>query len=381
MRVASDKLDSLMNLVSELVTTQARLSLMAEQIDDTGLSALAEEVEKISRRLRDNAFSICLVPIAHIFTRFQRMIRDVSHELQKQVEFVTEGGETEMDKTILDSLADPIMHMLRNSLDHGIEPAAERIRKGKPAQGKITLRAFYSGIHVHIQVADDGAGIHVEKVRQKAVAKGIIPADKVLQDKEIKELIFAPGFSTTEAVTEISGRGVGMDVVKQKVAQLRGEIEVQSTLGAGTAITLKLPLTLSIMDGLLVEVAHTRYIIPLAAVDRCCEVRACQLQNFNELFAFEGEQYPFIDLRSGFEHQDTLEKRLPESLTYLVLIRYGQQKVGLAVDHIVGEYQAVLKPLGEYYKDQEFLSGASILGDGTIALVLDTHKTVQHFTQ
>ncbi|WPP53536.1 chemotaxis protein CheA [Catalinimonas niigatensis] len=378
-RVPTDKLDNLMNLVSELVTTQARLSLLAEQVEQTELVSIAEEVEKISRRLRDNAFSICLIPIEHLFTRFQRMVRDISQELGKQVDFITEGGETEMDKAIIDSLADPLMHILRNSLDHGIETIAERKKKGKPAKGKILLKAFYSGTYVHIQISDDGAGIDPERVRKKAVAKGIIPADKVLQEKEIMELIFAPGFSTTEKVTEISGRGVGMDVVKQKVTELRGEVDMQSGLDSGTTLTIKLPLTLSIIDGLLVKITDTSYIIPLSAVDRCCETQAGKLNTFNELFGFEGEQIPYIDLRSGFEKQTLTQD--PKAIVHIVLIRFDHLRVGLVVDHILGEYQAVLKPLGKHYKNQKFLSGGSILGDGNIALVLDTQKTIQYFTQ
>lgn len=377
-RVATDKLDSLMNLVSELVTTQARLSLLAEQVDQGELVSIAEEVEKISRRLRDNAFSICLIPIEHLFTRFQRMVRDISQELGKQVDFITEGGDTEMDKAIIDCLADPLMHILRNSLDHGIETVAQRVENGKAGKGRIVLKAFYSGTYVHIQIADDGAGIDPEKVRKKAISKGIISADKVMQEKEIIELIFAPGFSTTEKVTEISGRGVGMDVVRQKVNELRGEVDLQSVMGSGTTLTIKLPLTLSIIDGLLVKIADTSYIIPLSAIDRCCETWAGKLNTFNELFGFEGEQLPYIDLRSNFEQQSFTED--PNAIVHIVLIRFEHLRVGLIVDQILGEYQAVLKPLGKHYRNQKFLSGGSILGDGTIALVLDTQKTIQYFT-
>ncbi|HEX8531120.1 MAG TPA: chemotaxis protein CheA, partial [Cytophagales bacterium] len=238
-RVASDKLDGLMNLVSELVTTQARLSLYAEQNALPDLIAIAENVEKISRQLRDNTFSICLIPLETMVVRFQRLVRDLSHELGKEVAFVTEGTDTELDKTIIENLADPLLHILRNSIDHGIEPADARRQKGKPAQGTILLKAFYSGAHVHIQVKDDGAGINAQRVREKALSRGLIHADAVLSDKEIFDLIFLPGFSTAAAVTDVSGRGVGMDVVRRKIADLRGEVEVQSAVDTGTTLTIK----------------------------------------------------------------------------------------------------------------------------------------------
>ncbi|MBD0260464.1 MAG: chemotaxis protein CheA, partial [Cytophagales bacterium] len=265
-RVASDKLDGLMNLVSELVTTQARLSLYAEQNALPELIAIAENVEKISRQLRDNTFSICLIPLETMVVRFQRLVRDLSHELGKEVAFVTEGTDTELDKTIIENLADPLLHILRNSIDHGIESADGRRQKGKPAQGTILLKAFYSGAHVHIQVKDDGAGINAQRVREKALSRGLIHADAVLSDKEIYDLIFLPGFSTAAAVTDVSGRGVGMDVVRRKIADLRGEVEVQSAVDAGTTLTIKLPLTLSILDGLLVGIGDTRFVIPLSVV-------------------------------------------------------------------------------------------------------------------
>ena len=258
-RVSSDKLDLLMNLVSELVTTQARLSLFAEENSVPGLMPISENVQKLSRQLRDIAFSIVLIPIENMLTRFQRLVRDLSAELGKEVTFTTEGAETELDKTIIESLADPLMHILRNSLDHGIEDAETRVKLGKPKQGKISLKAFYSGANVMIQIADDGAGINPDIITQKAIAKGIIPPDRKLSKREVLDMIFLPGFSTAKKVTDVSGRGVGMDVVKRKIADIRGEVEVESELGYGTTITIKLPLTLSIIDGLLVKVDDTNY--------------------------------------------------------------------------------------------------------------------------
>ena len=376
-RVSSDKLDHLMNLVSELVTTQARLSLFAEEEGNPELVMIAENVQKLSRQLRDNAFSIVLIPIENMLTRFQRLVRDLSSELKKEVTFITEGAETELDKTIIENLADPLMHILRNSLDHGIEKASEREKHGKPRQGKIVLKAFYSGASVHIKISDDGAGIDTDRLREKAIHKGLISADIQLSKKELLDLIFIPGFSTTEKITDVSGRGVGMDVVRRKISDIRGEVEVDSTIGAGTTITIKLPLTLSIIDGLLVRITDTHYVIPLSAVDKIFAVEHNKLVNtFNNLVILEEEQVPFYYLREEFG--------LPENTAeteQVVVVRYEEKRIGLTVDEVVGEYQAVLKPLGKYYKEQEIISGATILGDGTIALVLDTNKAIKQFSK
>jgi two-component system chemotaxis sensor kinase CheA len=374
-RVASEKLDDLMNLVSELVTTQARLSLFSEQNSIPELVAIAENVEKISRQLRDSTFSICLVPLENILIRFQRLVRDLSTELNKDIILVTEGADTELDKSIIESLADPLLHILRNSMDHGIESAEARIQKGKPAQGKILLKAFYSGTNVHIEITDDGAGINPEKIRNKAISKGLISPDVSLSEKETLDLLFLPGFSTAEKVTDVSGRGVGMDVVKRKIAELRGEVILQSKVDVGTTITIKLPLTLSIIDGLLVKIEDTHFVIPLSLVDKCFEARHSQLvDTFNNLITLDGEKVPFFYLRKEF----TMSQN-KAAIEQIVVIKYDGKRVGLTVDAIVGEYQAVLKPLGKLYKKQEHISGATILGDGTIALVLDIHKMINQF--
>jgi two-component system, chemotaxis family, sensor kinase CheA len=364
-----------MNLVSELVTTQARLSLFAEQNNVPELISIAENVEKISRQLRDNTFSICLVPLESIIIRFQRLVRDLSVELKKDILLLTEGTDTELDKSVIESLADPLLHILRNSIDHGIEDEAVRIQKGKPKQGKILLKAFYSGTNVHIQIQDDGAGIHPQKVRQKAVAKGLISAETVLSEKEILELIFMPGFSTAETVTDVSGRGVGMDVVRRKIAELRGEVEVQSQLDKGTTLTIKLPLTLSVVDGLLVKIEDTHFVIPLQVVDKCFEAEHSRLvSTFNNLVTLDNEKVPFFYLRNEFN----MNSNTP-AIEQIVTVKYEGSRVGLAVDIVIGEYQAVLKPLGRWYRKQDHISGATILGDGTIALVMDTSKMIKQF--
>jgi len=374
-RVSSEKLDLLMNLVSELVTTQARLSLFAEQNGVPGIMPIAENVQKLSRQLRDTAFSIVLIPIENMLTRFQRLVRDLSNELGKEVIFITEGAETELDKTIIESLADPLMHILRNSLDHGIEDGDLRVKKGKPRQGKITLKAFYSGANVMIQIADDGAGIDSNLITEKAIAKGIITPDRKLTRKEVLDLVFLPGFSTARQVTDLSGRGVGMDVVKRKIADIRGEVEIESEVDEGTIITIKLPLTLSIIDGLLVKVDETHFIIPLSLVDKIYAVEHTKIVNtFNNVVVLDGKQIPFFYIRREFD--------LPDNNAYweqAIVVNFEERRVGLIVDFVVGEYQAVLKPIGKHYKNQDMISGATILGDGSVALVMDTNKIIKTF--
>ena len=376
-RVSSDKLDGLMNLVSELVTTQARLSLFAEENSVPGLAPIVENVQKLSRQLRDIAFSIVLIPIENLFGRFQRLVRDLSQELHKDVEFITEGAETELDKTIIENLSDPLMHIIRNSLDHGIEESAIRLAQGKSSKGKIQLKAFYSGANVIIQISDDGAGIDTEIIREKAIQKGIITAERKLSKKEILDLIFLPGFSTAKKVTDVSGRGVGMDVVKKKISEIRGEVEVDSEVGEGTTITIKLPLTLSIIDGLLVSINKSAYVIPLAAIDKIYAVEKSKIYtSFNNLITLDGKQIPFFSLRKEFNLSSS-----DEELEQVVVVNFEDNSVGMVVDFVIGEYQAVLKPLGKHYKTHDIFSGATILGDGTVALVMDTNKIIKDFAK
>jgi len=376
-RVSSDKLDGLMNLVSELVTTQARLSLFAEENSVPGLGPIVENVQKLSRQLRDIAFSIVLIPIENLFGRFQRLVRDLSMELKKEVEFITEGADTELDKTIIENLSDPLMHIIRNSLDHGIEEASVRLSQGKSTKGKIVLKAYYSGASVIIQISDDGAGIDPEIIREKAILKGIIPPERKLSKKEILDLIFLPGFSTAKKVTDVSGRGVGMDVVKKKISEIRGEVEVDSEVGLGTTITIKLPLTLSIIDGLLVSINKAAYVIPLAAIDKIYAVEKEKIySSYNNLVVLDGKQIPFFSLRKEF-HLDASD----EELEQVVVVNFEDNSVGMVVDFVIGEYQAVLKPLGKHYKTHDIFSGATILGDGTVALVMDTNKIIKLFAK
>ncbi len=374
-RVSSEKLDDLMNLVSELVTMQASLSLFAENQHLPELTNIAENIEKISRQLRDNTFDICLIPIETIMIRFKRLVRDLSNELEKEIQFIAEGTETELDKSIIDGLTEPLMHIFRNAIDHGIESTQERLAKGKPRQGKIVLKAYYSGTNVYIQVKDDGKGIDVEKIRQKAIARGFIAPEANLSYKELLNLVFLPGFSTAAKVTEVSGRGVGLDVVVKKITDIRGDVEIESQLGVGTTFTIKLPLTLSIIDGLLVKINHTNFVIPLSYVDKCFEITNEKLEkSFNNKMILDGNLVPLVNLRKEFDITDNR----PE-LQQIIQVNHDEVKIGLSVDMVLGEYQAVLKPLGRMFKDLEIISGATILGDGTIALVLDPGKIINTF--
>jgi two-component system chemotaxis sensor kinase CheA len=372
-RVSSDKLDELLNLVSELVTSQAGLTLLAARHDLPDLANLAENMEKISRRLRENAFSICLIPIDTLVTRFQRLVRDLSKELGKEINFSAEGVETELDKSIIENITDPILHMLRNCIDHGIESPAEREAKGKPRQGSIRMKAFHSGTSVYIQIVDDGKGIDAEKVRQKAIDKGLITTDAVMSEKETYDLIFKPGFSTAEQVTDVSGRGVGMDIVKRNIEAIHGEVSIASRVQEGTTITIRLPLTLSIVDGMRVKIASSEYILPLTAVDKCYEIETRKLRREHaQKIEFDGVLLPVFNLREVF-HDDEPKP----DITQVIKVHFDEFPVGLAVDAVIGEYQAVMKPLGSFYENREEFSGATILGDGSVALVMDIHKLVR----
>jgi two-component system chemotaxis sensor kinase CheA len=374
-RVASAKVDLMMNLISELVTKQAELSMIADQNSNLQLQEVAESIESISRDLRDNAFSISLIPLEKSVLRFQRLVRDVSTKFNKKVDFIVEGKETELDKTIIEKIVDPIMHILRNSIDHGIETPERRLELGKPESGTIRLKAYPSGAHVVIEISDDGSGINVQKVKKAAITKGYITTNDNFSTDEMLKLILSPGFSTTENVSEVSGRGVGMDVVNQKISEIRGELDIATEENVGTTITIKLPLTISIIDSLLVMIGETYYLIPLSVVERCAEVTTPTITDSpTQYLNLEGEYIPFIDLHKEFSvEEDRLDYQR------LILVNHKNFQVALVVDQIMGNHQAVLKSLGQAYRKQEIISGASILGNGEVALVMDTNKLVQEF--
>lgn len=372
-RVASLKIDELVNLVSELVTVQAQLSVYAEKKGDTDILGLAENVQKLSRQLRDNAFEISLIPMQSELMRFQRLVRDLSKELGKEIEFVIEGGDIELDKNIIEHLTDPLLHILRNSVDHGIEMPDDRVAAGKSPKGNIYFKAYHAGASVLIEVTDDGRGINVEDIREKAIAKGLIEESSDLSSKEILNLIFMSGFSTRDTVSDVSGRGVGMDVVRKKISEIRGEVTIDSELGQGTTITLRLPLTLSIIDGLLVKVAENKYVVPIASIEKIFALDSADLKDsFNKVVVIEDEQIPYVDMRNVFK-----EEKLDVETPQMIMVRHEEKRLGLLVDEVLGEYQTVVKPLGRYLKSHEVVSGASILGDGTISMVIDTNRVLQ----
>lgn len=366
------KLDQLMYLVSELVITKSQLNLVVENQDYTKLISIAEKIDDLSRNFRDNALNIRLVSVAEMIMPFKRMIRDLSKKLGKEVKLITQGIETELDKNVIDRLVEPVMHILRNCVDHGIETPDVRQANNKTPHGNIKFTSFYSGANVFIQIQDDGAGIDPEKIRRKAIEKGLISPDDQLKEKDIYNLIFHPGFSTAENVSDVSGRGVGMDIVRKKINEVRGEVEVNSELGLGTFITIKLHQTLSIIDTLLIEVNDAKYLVPLSDIEYCDQRNQAQLyQSHNRQVEIQDELLPFVSLRELLK----LEGHQPEKQK-LIIINKNDKKLAIVADQIIGEHQAVLKPLGEVFQSQQFLSGASILGDGTLALMLDTNKLV-----
>ncbi len=373
-RVAADKLDTLVDLVGELVTVQASLSRKASTLEDAELLSISEEVERLTAELKDNTMGIRMMPIGTTFSKFKRMVRDISIELGKEVVLTTEGSETELDKTVIEGLNDPLVHIIRNSIDHGIESPEAREAAGKERQGVVHLAAEHCGANVLIRICDDGKGLDPEIIRAKAVQSGLISQDRELSDGEIFSQIFTPGFSTAKTVTNISGRGVGMDVVKRGIEALRGSIEIDSVKGSGTTITLKLPLTLAIIDGLLVQLGTTNFVLPLSSVEECVELTRENTLNTNgrHIMKVRGEIVPYVPLRELFGingNKPTIEQ--------IVIAELHGDRIGFVVDRIIGQHQTVIKNLGKIYKDAKGLPGATILADGTVALILDVNGLSQ----
>ncbi|MBF0155063.1 MAG: chemotaxis protein CheA [Magnetococcales bacterium] len=373
-RVPSDKLDHLVDLVGELVTVQARLTQTSAKLNDHDLQLISEEVERLTGELRDNTMSIRMLAIGTTFDKFKRLVRDLSSELGKQIELTTAGAETELDKTVIDQLNDPLVHIIRNSIDHGVESPDGRMESGKSPVGRIHLSAEHSGANVLIKVADDGKGLDPEKLISKAIEKGVIAPDAELTEKEAFQLIFGAGFSTAEKVTNVSGRGVGMDVVRRSIEGLRGSIDVQSELGKGTTITLKLPLTLAIIEGLLVKISNEFFVLPLAAVEECVELTRADVSatHGRHVINVRGTIVPYIRIRDHFEITGQ-----PPEVEQIVISEVEDKRVGFVVDDVIGQHQTVIKGLGKTFKNSEEFSGATILGDGTVALILDLQKMVR----
>lgn len=373
-RVQSERLDALVDLVGELVTLQARLAGTATAIQDGGLTIIAEQFERMVSQLRDITMGIRMLPIGTTFNRFRRLVRDLSSELGKEIDLLTEGEETELDKTVIEKLTDPLVHIIRNSVDHGIETPEAREKKGKPRRGTISLSAFHSGAYVLIRIADDGAGMNRERIYAKGVEKGLISETTPLvslSDQDVFQLIFAPGFSTATNVTNVSGRGVGMDVVKRQIDSLGGSVIIESIPDKGTTITLKIPLTLAIIDGLLVRLGNELYVIPLSVVDGCVEIKRDELQTQQKnrsLLTYRQRVLPYVALRDLFKVSG--EKPVIEQI---VVVNAMDNPIGFVVDQVIGDYQTVIKPLGLLFKKNDGISGATILGDGTVALIVDVN--------
>lgn len=373
MRVATERLDELMDRVGELVIAEARLQALTGATNDQAMMAVAEDIQRLVAGLRDATMSMRMVPIGSILGRFRRLMRDLSTSLNKPLDFVTVGEDTELDKTVIELLADPLVHILRNSVDHGLETPDDRRAAGKPETGTIELSARYSGAEVLITVRDDGRGLDPDKIRERAISKGVISEKDDLTENDIFQLIFAPGFSTIDKVTELSGRGVGMDVVKRTIGSLRGEIDLTSEPGHGTTLTLRLPLTLAIIDGMLVDVGGERYTIPLAPVEECVELPAIHAvgNGGSSYLNIRGELVPFLRLRSIFDIDGE-----PPEFQKVVIVSSTGGRVGLVVDRIIGNYQTVIKQLSQFHAQLKSFSGATILGDGTVALILDATQLV-----
>lgn len=372
MRVPAFRLDEMVNQLGELVIATATLQSL---LQNNGNSALVESVEHIQQLVDDiqgSALQLRMVQIGETFNRFNRVVRDISASLGKDIRLHIEGADTELDKSMVERISDPLMHLVRNAMDHGLELPDERLAAGKASQGLLALSAYHDSGSIVIEIRDDGRGINRKKVLQKAIEKGIVSKTAELTELEIDELIFAPGFSTADTVSNLSGRGVGMDVVRKNIEALRGTVHIYSVPGKGTAFQLRLPLTLAIIDGFMVRVAESKFVIPLNLVTECIELPETYTQNEATSFMnLRGEMLPFISLERHFQLCS-----FPQTRRSIIVVRYGQHKAGLVVDQVLGEFQTVIKPLGKLFEFMQGISGSSILGSGDIALILDIPKLI-----
>jgi two-component system chemotaxis sensor kinase CheA len=367
-RVPAERLDDLMDRVGELMIAQSRLSQVAANSNDAQVKSVAEEIERLAIELRDTTMGVRTMPIGSLFGRFRRLVHDLSVQLSKKIQLTTTGEETELDKTMIERLNDPLIHLIRNAVDHGLEPPDARIAAGKPEHGHITLSARHAGAEVLVSIREDGRGLDRARIQARGEEQGLLTPGVKLSDNELFQVLFQPGFSTAREVTSLSGRGVGMDVVKRTIEELRGKIDIASTPGQGSEVTLRLPLTLAIIDGLLVRVGNGRYVLPLAAVEECVELSAgddarsqgCSFLNIR------GDLVPYLRLRELFNSVTE-----PDPYQKVVIVSSGEQRVGLVVDQVIGNHQTVIKSLSKLQADARTFSGATILGDGTVALILD----------
>ncbi len=378
-RVDINKIDTLINMVGELVITQSMLSMLGEESDGKTASDREErtrdglaQLERHTRELQESVMQIRMVPISFTFSRFPRLVHDLSSKMGKKIELVMTGENTEVDKTVIEKIGDPLVHLVRNSLDHGLEMPDERVAAGKPEMGTVQLNAFHKGGNIVIEIRDDGRGLNRDKILSKAIENGLIAEEHSLTDREIYELIFMPGFSTADVVSDVSGRGVGMDVVRRNINELGGGIEIESTPGKGSAIIIRLPLTLAILDGQSVIVGNETYIIPLVSIVESIQVREEQINRVagrGETFKLRDEYLPVVRLHEIFDIAQPKAKELDEGL--LVVVEGEGRNCGLFVDDLLGQQQVVIKSLEANYGKVDGISGATILGDGSVALILD----------
>lgn len=377
-RVNLDRLDNLLNLFEELIIDRSRLEKISDSIDNADLKDALEQFKRVSNQLQETILNLRMEPVEQVFNRFPRMIRSLAKELNKKVDLVITGEETELDRTVIDELGDPLMHMIRNSMDHGIEHPETRKQLGKPEQGTLALRAYHSGNHVYIEIEDDGAGINREKVLGKAIEKGIVSESTADQmtDKEIYHLLFESGFSTADKISDISGRGVGLDVVESKIRSLSGTVEVDSTSGQGTRFTVKLPLTLSIINALMIQTGQEIYAIPITAIYETALRRQTTIQTVqnSEVARLRDRVVPIIRLK---DYLDIPSSQQDEETSSVVYVKNGDRIIGIIVEKLLGYQDIVIKPLNDYLKDVRGFSGATILGDGTVALILDCQGMIQ----
>jgi two-component system chemotaxis sensor kinase CheA len=382
-RVDIEKIDSLINMVGELVITQSMLSLLGEDFDMSRIERLRDgldQLERHTREMQESVMRIRMIPISFTFNRFPRLVRDISRQLDKKIELEMIGESTEVDKTVIELIGDPLVHLVRNSLDHGIEKPEDRVAAGKPETGTIILSACHQGGNIVIEIKDDGKGLDAGKLRAKAIEKALISADDNLTESQIYELIFKPGFSTAEAVTDVSGRGVGMDVVRRNIMSLGGTINIESALNQGTTISIHLPLTLAILDGQIAKVGEEVYIVPLASIIETIQLKP----NMINLVAGRGEAFklrdkfmPIIRLHDVFGIDTCESKQLSEGL--LVVIEADGKQCGIFVDDLLGQQQVVIKSMETNYKRVQGVSGATILGDGSVALILDMSGIIRRW--
>jgi two-component system chemotaxis sensor kinase CheA len=373
-RVQADKLDQLIDLVGELVIAGASANLLAQKSGQGNLVEATSVLSRLVENIRDSALQLRMVQIGETFNRFNRVVRDVSREIGKDIDLVITGAETELDKSVVEKIGDPLMHLVRNAMDHGIEPADVREARGKPAKGRVELNAFHDSGSIVIEVVDDGGGLNAEKIQAKAIEKGLIQPGQTLSEQEICNLIFEAGFSTADKVSNLSGRGVGMDVVKRNIQALRGTVEVKTELGAGSRFIIRLPLTLAIIDGFLTSVDDASYVIPLDSVVECLELRDDDTRG--HMLNLRGEVLPFIRLREFFDVEGA-----PPPRENVVVISASGRKAGIVVDQLLGEFQTVIKPLGSLFKHLRGIGGSTILGSGEVALILDVQALTQLASQ